>query len=140
MIKLFAVGNVGKDAVVNEVNGKKVMNFTVAHTEKYKDNQGVQQSKTTWMECDYWATNTNVAPYIKKGTLICIEGQPESRAYQTATGECRSSLRVRIERIQLLSSPKTEGSQKSEDQFPSPYKSGNTNTTDVIEPVDDLPF
>ncbi|MBD0352663.1 MAG: single-stranded DNA-binding protein, partial [Flavisolibacter sp.] len=40
MIKMQVIGNLGKDCVVNNVNGKSVINFTVAHTEKYKDSQG----------------------------------------------------------------------------------------------------
>jgi single-strand DNA-binding protein len=49
MIKLLAIGNLGKDAVLNNVNGKNVINFTVAHTERYKDAQGNQKDKTTWV-------------------------------------------------------------------------------------------
>ena len=37
------IGNLGKDCVVNTVNGKNVINFTVAHTEKYRDSQGNNQ-------------------------------------------------------------------------------------------------
>ena len=40
MIKLQIIGNLGKDCNVREVNGKKVINFSVAHTDKYKDPQG----------------------------------------------------------------------------------------------------
>ena len=34
MIKLQVIGNLGKDCIVNTVNGKTVINFNVAHTEK----------------------------------------------------------------------------------------------------------
>ena len=51
MIKLQVIGNLGKDAVVNNVNGKSVINFNVAHTERYKDAQGVQKDRTTWVDC-----------------------------------------------------------------------------------------
>ena len=37
MIKLQVIGNLGRDAVMNNVNGKTVINFTVAHSEKYKE-------------------------------------------------------------------------------------------------------
>ena len=40
MIKLQVIGNLGKDCVTNVVNGKNVINFSVAHTEKFKDAQG----------------------------------------------------------------------------------------------------
>jgi len=48
MIKLQVIGNLGKDAVVNNVNGKSVINFNVAHTERFKDAQGVQKDRTTF--------------------------------------------------------------------------------------------
>ena len=68
MIKLLVIGNLGKDAVVNNVNGKSVINFSVAHTEKYKDAQGNQKDRTVWVECAYWTDRTAIAPYLKKGT------------------------------------------------------------------------
>ena len=34
------IGNLGKDCVTNLVNGKNVINFNVAHTEKFRDAQG----------------------------------------------------------------------------------------------------
>ena len=34
MIKMQVIGNLGKDCLVNNVNGRTVINFCVAHTEK----------------------------------------------------------------------------------------------------------
>ena len=65
MIKLQVIGNLGKDCMVNNVNGKNVMNFTVAHTEKYKDNTGAQKEKTIWVDCAYWNEKTAISPYLK---------------------------------------------------------------------------
>jgi hypothetical protein len=66
MIKLLVIGNLGKDAIVNNVNGKNVINFSVAHTEKYKDAQGNPKDRTVWVECAYWTDKTAIAPYLKK--------------------------------------------------------------------------
>ncbi len=66
MIKLQVIGNLGKDCIVNTVNGKNVINFSVAHTEKYKDAQGNPKERTTWVECAYWTDRTGIAPYLKK--------------------------------------------------------------------------
>ena len=68
MIKLQVIGNLGKDAITNSVNGKSVINFNVAHTEKYRDASGQQKDRTIWVECAYWTDRTAVAPYLKKGT------------------------------------------------------------------------
>ena len=76
MIKLQAIGHLGKDCVVNTVNGKSVINFTVAHSEKFKDASGVQKDRTIWVDCAYWTDRTAVAPYLKKGTQVYVEGNP----------------------------------------------------------------
>ncbi len=45
MIKLQIVGNLGKDCILKEVKRKNVINFSVAHTEKFKDSQGTQKKE-----------------------------------------------------------------------------------------------
>ena len=82
MIKLQIIGHLGKDCVVNTVNGKKVINFTVAHTEKYKDSQGKLQEKTIWVECAYWTDRTAIAQYLTKGKMVYVEGRPEAKSFQ----------------------------------------------------------
>lgn len=101
MIKLQVIGHLGKDALVNLANGKSVINFSVAHTEKYKNAQGQPQEKTTWVECAYWTDRTAIAPYLKKGTQVYVEGQPEVRVWE-ANGKNGASLSVRVLSVQLL--------------------------------------
>src|SRR4029079_17318088 len=102
MIKMQVIGNLGKDCVVNTVNGKNVINFTVAHTEKYKDSQGNNQEKTTWVDCAYWTDRTAISPYLQKGTQVYVEGTPEARSFQRNDVTPGSSLSLRVREIQLL--------------------------------------
>jgi single-strand DNA-binding protein len=102
MIKMQVIGNLGKDCVVNTVNGKNVINFTVAHTEKYRDSQGNNQEKTTWVDCAYWTDRTAVAPYLQKGTQVFVEGTPEVRSFQRNDGTAGASLSLRVREVQLL--------------------------------------
>src|SRR4028119_282069 len=102
MIKLQVIGNIGKDCVVNNVNGKNVINFSVAHSEKFKDSQGQQKDKTIWVECAYWTDRTAIAPYLKKGQQVYAEGTPEIRTYTTKEGTPGSSLTLRVSMVQLI--------------------------------------
>ena len=61
MIKLQIIGNLGADCIQKEINGKNVINFNVAHTEKFKDAQGNVVEKTIWANCAYWTDRTAVA-------------------------------------------------------------------------------
>jgi len=103
MIKLQIIGNLGKDCIVKEVNGKNVINFSVAHTERYKDSQGIQKERTTWVECAYWTDRTAVAQYLTKGRTVYAEGSPEADAYSNKEGQPAATLRMRVQNVQLLS-------------------------------------
>jgi single-strand DNA-binding protein len=109
MIKLQIIGNLGKDCIVKEVNGKNVINFSVAHTERYKDSQGNQKERTTWVECAYWTDRTAVAQYLTKGRTVYAEGSPEADAYSNKEGQPAATLRMRVQNVQLLSSNGNEG-------------------------------
>ena len=109
MIKLQIVGHLGKDCVTKEVNGKNVINFNVAHSEKFKDAQGVLKEKTTWVECAYWTDRVGVAPYLKKGQLVYAEGSPEADGYLNKENQPAATLRMRVLNIQLLGSSKDGG-------------------------------
>lgn len=111
MIKLQIVGNLGKDCIVNDVNGKKVINFSVAHTERYKDSQGTQRERTTWVECAYWTDRTAVAQYLTKGKMVYAEGTPEADAYTRKDGQPGATLRMRVQSLQLLGGGSDAGSQ-----------------------------
>jgi len=116
MIKLHVIGNLGKDAIVNDVNGKSVINFNVAHTERFKDAQGNPKDRTTWVDCSYWTDRTAVAPYLKKGTQVYVEGTPDVRTYTTADGRNGASLTLRIVSVQLLGAKSNGGDSPTQDQ------------------------
>lgn len=143
MIKLQVIGNLGKDCITNTVNGKTVMNFNVAHTEKFKDNQGVQKDKTIWVECAYWSDRTGVAPYLKKGTQVYVEGSPEVRTYPKNDGTTGVSLSLRVQSVQLLGSRGESGGSSDNSYGSGSYSSSNQSAqpvSEISEPVDDLPF
>src|SRR4051794_1450399 len=114
MIKLQIVGNLGKDCIVKEVNGKNVINFSVAHTERFKDAQGNQKERTTWVECAYWTDRTAVAPYLKKGQLVYAEGSPEAEGYMNKDNQAAATLRMRVQNVQLLGSKNNDGTQTNQ--------------------------
>ena len=142
MIKMQVIGNLGKDCVVNTVNGKNVINFTVAHTEKYRDSQGNNQEKTTWVDCAYWTDRTAIATYLQKGKQVFVEGNPEVRSFTRNDGTAGASLSLRVRDIQLLGG-KGDNAGGGNNQ----YEGAAGNRQEASSPVgmdenvaDDLPF
>ncbi|HSZ86889.1 MAG TPA: single-stranded DNA-binding protein [Puia sp.] len=147
MIKLLVIGNLGKDCVTNTVNGKNVINFNVAHTEKFKDAQGNQKDKTIWVDCAYWTDRTGIAPYLKKGTQVYVEGSPEVRTYPKNDGTTGASLTLRVANVQLLGSKPSGGdysgiggTTEASAQPATATPRNIPSPSDVTEPIDDLPF
>ncbi|HEX2534590.1 MAG TPA: single-stranded DNA-binding protein [Chitinophagaceae bacterium] len=141
MIKIQVIGNLGKDCVVNAVNGKNVINFTVAHTEKYRDSQGNNQEKTTWVDCAYWTDRTALAPYLTKGKQVYVEGTPEVRSFTRNDGTAGATLSMRVRDIQLLGGRgEGGGGPVPQEQGYQPSRSNSNVGSDIGEAVDDLPF
>jgi single-strand DNA-binding protein len=141
MIKLQIVGNLGKDCIVKEVNGKNVINFSVAHTERFKDAQGNPKERTTWVECAYWTDRTAVAPYLKKGQLVYAEGSPEAEGYTNKDNQVAATLRMRVQNVQLLGSKGSDGTQTNQPAMSEASSNyGSNKSMDASEPADDLPF
>jgi single-strand DNA-binding protein len=142
MIKMQVIGRLGKDCVVNTVNGKNVINFSVAHTEKYKDSQGNLQEKTIWVECAYWTDRTAIAQYLTKGTQVYADGNPDVKAFSRQDNSAGASLTMRVREVQLLGSK--NDSQASQGGYAGNTANANAGNVqanaEVSEPIDDLPF
>lgn len=126
MIKLQIIGHLGKNAVQNTVNGKSVLNFSVAHNERYKNAQGVHQERTVWVDCAMWYPNA-VGPYMLQGTYVFVEGVPVVDTYNNSAGGVSATVKLRVTDLKLLA-----GGFKS--------KEGKTTAPEVENPADDLPF
>lgn len=148
MIKLQIIGNLGADCIKKEINGKTVINFNVAHSEKFKDAQGNVKEKTTWVNCAYWTEKTAVAQYLTKGRTVYAEGAPEVESYTNREGQPAVTLRMRVQTVQLLGG-NTDGSGNTSNNN---YNQGNVSNagssgypTVKTQPAeisidDDLPF
>lgn len=132
MIKLQIIGHLGQDATVNNVNGKTVINFSVAHSEKFKNKDGAEVNKSIWVSCAYWTDRTAIAPYLKKGGQVYVEGYPEAKTYRNQnTNEVMPQLSLRVSSIQLLSSAKPSQEQNNTDFI---------NQPNGFEQTDEQPF
>lgn len=132
MIKLTAIGMLGRDAFKNEVNGKAVINFTLASSKKVKGEQ-----KTDWINCSWWTENVGILPYLTKGTQIYVEGEPRARQFTSKAGETGANLDCFVFSVQLLGNSKKD--ENRSDLTPS--RASVTQTSNAKqEEIDDLPF
>ena len=100
--RVILVGNLGQDPEVRIMpNGSAVANFSVATSESWKDKQtGENREKTEWHRVVVFGKLAEITgEYIKKGTLVYIEGQLQTRKWQDQSGQDRHTTEVVINPI-----------------------------------------
>ncbi|MBC7892017.1 MAG: single-stranded DNA-binding protein [Sphingobacteriaceae bacterium] len=103
--KVTLIGNLGRDPETRTLpSGAKVVDFTVATTEAYKNRTGDQVENTTWFRAEAWEKLGDIAEqYLKKGDQVYLEGRLRLEEYTDREGNPRTALRIRINELNLLS-------------------------------------
>ena len=102
MVKTQIIGHLGNDASINDVNGKTVINFSVAHTESFLNKQGSKVENTLWVNCSWWIERITVAEWLTKGRQVFVEGTPSLDTYRNQQGVIIPQLKLRVDTLQLL--------------------------------------
>lgn len=96
--KCIIVGHLGKDPEVRSFqNGGKVANLSVATSEQWKDKTtGEKKEKTEWHRVSIFNEKlVEVAEkYLKKGSLVYLEGSLETRKWTDKEGVEKYSTEV----------------------------------------------
>lgn len=118
MQQLLIIGNVGKEAVVRQAPNGQAIGFSVAVNETYKDKEGNKKEKTSWYKATMWkklGESTKIADYLKPGQTVSIIGRPYADAY-IKEGQAVGEQCVRVERLELVGSPKGQNDAAPEDR------------------------
>jgi len=96
--KVILVGNLGAEPEVRNLpNGGKVVNLSIATSERWKDrNSGEQREKTEWHRVVIFSEGlVRVAEsYLRKGSKVYIEGQLQTRKWQDQSGQDKYSTEI----------------------------------------------
>lgn len=97
--KITIIGNLGRDAALRYTpQGTAVSEFSVATTEKYKDNE-----TTTWFRVTLWGERAEkLNEYLTKGKQVYIEGKVSQSEWTDKEGNKRQTLEVKASELQLL--------------------------------------
>ncbi len=139
--KVLLIGNVGDDPNIRNLDGGvKVATLRIATNEYYKDNK-----HTEWHTVVAWRGLADVAEkYIKKGTLVYVEGKIRRRKYTDKDGNERYSFEIQADVIRMLGrTGSTETSAKENEPTADDFLSEDVSTPEfdkTEEGDDDLPF
>lgn len=98
--KVVLIGRLGADPEVRSFqNGSKVCNLRVATSETWKDREsGEKRERTEWHAVAIFAEHTVrfAEQYLRKGSLVYVEGKLETRKWQDQSGQDRYTTEVTV--------------------------------------------
>jgi single-strand DNA-binding protein len=136
--KAILIGNLGRDPELRYTpSGKAVASFSIATTEKWRDQNGEMQESTEWHNIVLWGRQAEIAKeYLAKGRPVYIEGRIQTRSYEDKNGVKKYMTEIVGQRMQFLGS---RGDTSSDYTPPPPPKDEDAPFNNTVED-DDLPF
>jgi single-strand DNA-binding protein len=101
--KVILIGNLGKDPEVrNAQDGTKIVSFSVATSESWKDKQtGERKDKTEWHRVVLFNDRLGevAEKYLRKGSKVYVEGALQTRKWTDSNNVERYSTEVVLSRF-----------------------------------------
>jgi single-strand DNA-binding protein len=99
------IGNVGRDPEIRNTSGGTVVaSFSVATSERWKDNSGENQERTEWNNCiAFGKTAELIGQYLNRGNQVYVKGSLQTSKWKDKkTGEDRYRTEIKVFRWQKL--------------------------------------
>ena len=107
--KVQLIGNLGKAPEVrNTESGKKLVRFSVATNESYRNSKGEKVTETQWHNLIAWGAIADIAEkFLVKGTEICVEGKLVNRNYTDKEGNKKYITEIQVNEFVMLGGKQT---------------------------------
>jgi single-strand DNA-binding protein len=146
MNKVILSGNLGKDPELRyTASGTAVASFSLATTEKVKNQAGEWEDKTEWHNVVFWARRAEVlGEHATKGMKLLVEGKLRTRKWQDKDGKDRYTTEVVGDAFEFLT-PKGDGGRSGGSRGERPARDNSGYGAGSYEephfnPDDDIPF
>ncbi|MDH2916635.1 MAG: single-stranded DNA-binding protein [Gallionella sp.] len=109
--KAILIGRLGKDPETRYMtNGEAVTNVSLATSENYKDKNGEKQERTEWHNLVFYRRLAEIAgEYLKKGSMVYVEGRIQTRKWQDKEGKDRYTTEIVVNEMTMLGGKSSGG-------------------------------
>ena len=138
--RVMLIGYLGQDPEARFTNnGDCVVNLSVATSESWKDKStGEKKEATEWHRVGIFGKPAEIAAqYLKKGSLIFVDGKIRSRKWTDKEGNERTSFEILCDSFKMLGNNKTESQPAAK---PAPQKQKQQPINPGIDDADSIPF
>lgn len=141
--KVILIGRLGRDPETRYMpNGDAVCNFSVATSEKWKDQSGQPKERTEFHNITMYRKLAEIAAqYLKKGSQVYIEGRIQSRKYTGKDGIERTAYEIVCHEMKMLGGGNDSGQQNAQHTPPAPpSRQAPAVPAQPVDDIDGIPF
>jgi single-strand DNA-binding protein len=137
--KVILIGRLGRDPETRYTSsGQAVCNFTLATDESFKDRAGERQKRTEWHRIVMWGKLAEISQqYLKKGTMIYIEGRLQTRQWDDRSGNKRTTTEI-VANVMRMLSPRGEAPAAVPPEAEAPAPEETAPSPEISD--EDIPF
>lgn len=136
--KVTLLGHLGKNPETKQnQSGAKVVTFSLATSENYRDKSGEWQKQTEWHRLVCYGKLADKVEQFEKGALVYVDGKLRTRSWEDKDGNRRYTTEVVASYVRYINKPSELASN------PQPVTETASPSDVQAEPVaadDDLPF
>lgn len=141
--KAILIGHLSKDPDIRYLpSGEGVCNFSVATSEQWKDkNTGEKKEQTEWHRCSAFSKLAEICgKYLKKGSLVYIEGRIQTRKWQDKDGQDRYTTEIKVDNMKMLGGASDSEARSNNQQTAQPAKEQPAQAVSFDDFNSDIPF
>ena len=114
--KVMIIGRLGRDPELRYTqSGTPVTTLNIATDESYTDREGNRVERTEWHRVTVFQRQAeNCANFLRKGSLVYVEGSLQTRKWQDNQGQDRYTTEIKAQKVQFLDK-KSAGERHSEE-------------------------
>jgi single-strand DNA-binding protein len=105
--RVFLIGNLTRDPELRYTpQGIAVVNLRLAVNRRFRTRSGEEKTETCFVTVTVWDKQAESCnQYLRKGRTVFVEGRLQSRNFEDNSGQKRSVIEVRADRVQFLGAP-----------------------------------
>lgn len=132
---VLVAGRISQDAELKSLpSGQSLAKFSVATSSTWVDKDGQKKESTEFHNLTIWGKRADsLTPYLKKGTLVFIEGTLRTSSWSGEDGKKRYRTEIMVNNLQF--GPKSAGSFAKNDFDSTPSKSSKQDEDDSIPTI-----
>ena len=134
--KVLVMGRLTREPEHRKTQSINVLNFGIAVNRRYQNNHGEWKDDTCFINVVAWnQLAERLAPLLKKGSAVLVDGRLQSRSWEAQDGAKRSTIEINAVGVQCLDKREQTQGEYLPPEYPPPPPGDDAPPDD-----DELPF